>query len=131
MVRMRLARMFRWGLIKSRSAAEIAFEGLLNEMNIEFVPQAIFLNRSTFYIVDFYLKRPHDLIIEIDGSNHKQKKRNARDLEQTAFFRSVGKSCLRFSDEDVFHGLSEVRKRLQRELKIAGPESLEPAPEAS
>ena len=114
LVQIRIARRFRWGLIKSRSDAERTFENLLKEMNLPYIQQAIFLDPSTFFIVDFFVKRPHHLAIEIDGANHRQtKSRIARDAEQAAYFQKAGLKLIRFTNDEVFDRLVAVRTRLE------------------
>ena len=127
---MRLARRFRWGLIKSRSEAEHAFENLLKEMKLPYIQQAIFLDRSTFFIVDFLIKHPYHLAIEIDGTNHRRKKtRVARDLEQEAYFEKTGLTLIRFTNDEVFNLPAAVRARLESLFsagKLCGGRSLPP-----
>ncbi len=113
---MRLARRFRWGLLKSRSHAELAFEDLLKEMNLRFTSQAIFLDRSTFFIVDFFIKFPHHLAVEIDGSNHGKKKRAWRDAAQKAYFERSEYRLLRFTDTQVLNHMALVKTCLQNQL---------------
>ena len=115
---MRLARRYRWGLIKSRSEAECVFENLLKEMKLPYIQQAIFLDRSTFFIVDFLIKRPYHLAVEIDGTNHRQKKtRAARDLKQETYFERIGLKLIRFTNDEVFNNPASVRARLEEKTK--------------
>lgn len=122
-LRMRLARRFRAGLIKSRSKAEMVFETLLKEMGIRFTRQAIFLTPSRFLITDFLIQAPRRLVIEIDGSNHGRKKRKARDSAEEAFLTRANERLIRFKDEDVLTDPGAVRERLFRELSLAGSET--------
>lgn len=110
LVQMKIARRFRWGLMKSRPQTEIIFESLLTELNLKFVPQAIFLDENTFYIVDFWLKPPHSLVIEIDGINHESKKKQiARDKEQKLFFENKNLKLLRINNQDILESPEKIR----------------------
>ncbi len=112
-VRMKIARKFRGGLIKSRSKAEEIFESLLQELGLACIRQAIFLNKKTFYIVDFYLKPPHRIVIEIDGPEHTLKKAILRrDREEEFFFRGKEIRVLRFEDERILNALDETKREL-------------------
>ena len=130
-VQMRIARRFRWGLIKSRSKAELDFENILKELELDFIRQAIFLNSRTFFIVDFFIKFPHNVVVEVDGKNHIRKARNARDREQDEYFRSARYTAkavphaicgklLRFQDEEILNEPEKVKARLVRELIHGG-----------
>lgn len=117
---MRVARRFRGGLIKSRSEAEKAFEELLKMMRIHFVRQAIFLDSSRFFIVDFLIKGRRRLAVEIDGLNHRNKKKQqTRDRLREQCFQKLKQPLIRFSNEEVLSDPDSVRDRLATELGLA------------
>ena len=113
MVRMRIARQFRKGLLKSRPDVELRFEALLTELSVKFVRQAIFIDFPKFYIVDFYIQSPKRLVVEIDGPHHRtKKKKRMRDLQQDAYFESKQMRLVRFSNEEIASHFESVRNRL-------------------
>ena len=52
------------------------------------------------YIVDFYCASAK-LVIEIDGSQHYEKKEQAYDAQRSAYLESLGLRVLRYSNADI------------------------------
>lgn len=65
------------------------------------------------YIVDFACLE-HKLIIEVDGSQHAEQKR--QDAERTAWLQSVGCRVIRFWDHEVLTELESVKEAIWRSL---------------
>lgn len=73
---------FRRDLIKKQTQAEKRFKALLNHLGVDYAFQEIFYFSTTFYIVDFYLKR-YNIVIEIDGEYHNTREVKLRDRQRT------------------------------------------------
>jgi very-short-patch-repair endonuclease len=67
-------------LLKNRTTSELAVEKLLLQAGFRAISQKGFLTTRSFIIADFYLPKPHKLIIEVDGSSHDRKQH--KDLER-------------------------------------------------
>jgi very-short-patch-repair endonuclease len=115
-IKMRLIRKYRAGLIKEKTRAEAACEDILKRLEISFISQAGFLSPKSFYIVDFYIKYPYKLIVEINGTNHTQRKRSIYDKEKIGYLKKCGFRILRFSDEDVLNRKKKVECQLKNYL---------------
>jgi very-short-patch-repair endonuclease len=64
------------------------------------------------FIVDFYAVSLK-LAIEVDGRLHQTEQAKKYDARRTAYFRKNGITVLRFTNEDVYHRISEVIERLK------------------
>jgi len=112
-VRMRIARRFRWGLIKSSPPAEQAFRSLLAERNASYIHQAIFLDERSFFIVDFLIKTPSRFAVEIDGEEHEKRPSRAdRDFRKSLFFKKRNLTLVRFTNYQVLEEMDKVRTAL-------------------
>ena len=70
------------------------------------------------YIVDFYAPQSN-LVIELDGSQHLDKKIKERDQARTVFLRDQGLTVIRFDDRQV---LTEMDAVLEMILShVSGP----------
>ncbi len=61
------------------------------------------------YIVDFYCAR-HNLVIELDGSQHYETEASNKDIVRDNYLKSLGLTVLRYSNLDVdknFRGVCE------------------------
>lgn len=65
----KVATKFAKALIKKSTPAEVRFRKLLKDANIVAKQSKIINTKTSFYIIDFYIK-PHKLCIEIDGEYH-------------------------------------------------------------
>jgi leucyl-tRNA synthetase len=61
------------------------------------------------YIVDFLIPQKR-LIIEIDGSYHKELENRAKDILRDAYFKKIYLNVLRFTNEDIENNLNNVIK---------------------
>ena len=64
------------------------------------------------YVADFLCKEL-SLIIEVDGITHSDAERIAHDNERQQLLEQAGFTTLRFSDEEVLHGIHGVKERLE------------------
>jgi very-short-patch-repair endonuclease len=111
-IKARLIRRYRSGLIKRRTHAEAVFEDILRSLGLDFILQAGILSAKSFYIVDFYIKSPYKLIIEIDDDNHKRAKRRIYDRKKFSYLRKSGFRLLKFTNEMVLNQESKVKRQL-------------------
>ena len=66
-------------------------------------------------IVDFFCYEAR-LIIEVDGSVHDDSYQSERDEGRTQFFKDLGLKVIRFRNEEIFENVSDVIKKLKKEL---------------
>ncbi|KPK43050.1 MAG: hypothetical protein AMJ78_00015 [Omnitrophica WOR_2 bacterium SM23_29] len=111
-IKARFLRRFRGGLIKKRTKAERVFEDILKKLGLDFIPQAGFLSPKSFYIVDFYIKSPYKLIVEIDGENHRTNKNYIYDKKKISYFRRCGFRVLKFLNDNVLNDKEKVQRQL-------------------
>lgn len=116
----RLLRIYRRGLIKHMTPAETCFEQILKKLKLTYMPQAGFFTEDSFYIVDFYLKYPHKLVVEINGADHKEKSRSQRDRDKLLYFERCGYRVLVFSNEQVLECPQEVETALLVKIENKG-----------
>jgi very-short-patch-repair endonuclease len=67
------------------------------------------------YIVDFYAPAV-DLVIEVDGSQHMEKRQAQRDAERDKYLRSLGLGLLRFSSREVLKETEAVVEVIYRTM---------------
>lgn len=78
---------------------EKLFEDILKTYKVKYIPQKGFIAECyVCSIVDFYLPKPHKLIIEIDGEYHNPEKDSKRDW---FFLTRRGMRTLRFTNKQV------------------------------
>ena len=65
------------------------------------------------YIADFLCKEL-SLIIEVDGITHSWEGAIDKDRERQLALERAGFTVLRFSDEEVLHGINGVKEKLER-----------------
>ncbi|MBQ8466631.1 MAG: endonuclease domain-containing protein [Prevotella sp.] len=63
------------------------------------------------YIVDFVCL-PARLIIELDGGYHQIPRQQVEDAQRTEWLESKGYRVLRFTNEDLFHGIDRVLDKI-------------------
>jgi very-short-patch-repair endonuclease len=68
------------------------------------------------YILDFYCQKLK-LGIEIDGETHLGIKNEEYDKKRSKGLNQLGIKILRFWNNDIFYGLSEVEKIIETEIK--------------
>ena len=77
------------------------------------------------YIVDFYCASGN-LVVELDGSQHKQIEAMAYDKERTRVLQSLGLKVLRFDNMQVETHLDEVIAEITKHLKCI-PKTIPPS----
>ena len=75
------------------------------------------------YIVDFYCASAQ-LVIELDGSQHYDGRKNTYDAERTKYLESLDLAVLRIPDNEVFENFDGVcmfiHRMIQRRIKNPG-----------
>lgn len=82
--------------------SENLFESYLKELGLYYKKQKAFMSKlgRKFYIVDFYLPKPHKLVIEIDGLYHQDQQEY--DQERTKYLTDIRNlRVLRFTNQEV------------------------------
>lgn len=77
------------------------------------------------FIADFYC-HPLKLVIEIDGGIHMSKEQKEYDANRTAELNNWGLKVIRFSNEEIEHGISSVISQitkicLDRRYEVGSP----------
>lgn len=67
------------------------------------------------YIVDFYCPEKK-IIIEIDGSQHKENNQRVYDAQRTKYFENLGIKIIRFWDNEVDNNLEGVVLKIEEYL---------------
>jgi very-short-patch-repair endonuclease len=95
-------------------AAQIVFNVMLDDLRVLYESEAIMLNGDRFILIDAYVKSAK-LASEIDGSTHDLQTRY--DVGRDAWLlRTYGVHTVRFTNDQVFRRLWEVRERVINEL---------------
>lgn len=68
------------------------------------------------YIADFYCHKAK-LVVELDGSQHDEKRARAYDEERTRFLEAAGLRVIRFWNAEVDHDFAGVCAAIDREIK--------------
>lgn len=76
------------------------------------------------YIVDFYISSA-DLVIEIDGRQHKLPENREADKQRDDDLRMLGNVVLRYSNEDIHRRFNSVCEEIMKQLDI-GMDDLKP-----
>ena len=99
-------------LLNRKTLAEIAFERILNELDIKYEAQRVLLNVNA--IADYYV--PYlNVCFEIDGEYHQFRKE--KDRKRTKKIRRImNMGVIRFSNKDVLNNPEEVKRRINRQL---------------
>ena len=76
------------------------------------------------FIVDFYCSELK-LVVEVDGGTHLEYKDVFNDRERSKILEKLGLKILRFWNDDIINGLSEVANIIEEEIKkIKSPNPL-------
>jgi very-short-patch-repair endonuclease len=67
------------------------------------------------FIVDFYC-HPLKLVIEVDGGIHLSKEHSEYDCSRTEELEKFGIKVIRFTNEQVFNHIEEVRNEIEKEV---------------
>ena len=97
---------------------EDLFESILKEYNVRYIKQKGFVSKChTCLIADFYIPKPHKLIIEIDGGYHLT--RLHKDYGRDQFFLKERKiKTIRFTNDDVLNNKEYVKNTLSKVLRM-------------
>ena len=89
----------RQSLIDNQTHAEKLFKAKLKAINIAYEFKKIVYTKRSFYILDFYLP-DYQLVIELDGKYHEDKKQKIKDNERTEELKTLGFTKIkRFSND--------------------------------
>lgn len=100
--------------LKHPTKAEVEFETILKTFSIKYLPQKICFAHGQLRIFDFYLPKPYQLAIEIDGGYHDPRKDCYRDYK---FNQSRPRfNIIRFSNDDVLNHKDQIVKVLEQKL---------------
>ncbi len=80
------------------------------------------------YIVDFYCAR-HNLVIELDGSQHYETEASNKDIVRDNYLKSLGLTVLRYSNLDVDKNFRGVCEDILRYISPSSTASGPPSPE--
>lgn len=100
-------------------------ESFLNELLKKQFPKIRFRKQHPIgpYIADFYAHKLK-LVIEVDGSIHRNPEVLANDLEKDSFYRENELTVLRCSNEDVFNGseiiLGQIKHIVEQNFPLQG-----------
>ena len=75
-----------------------------------------------YYIVDFYCHRAK-LVIEIDGGQHFEEKKENQDVLRTRYLEDQGLHVLRFTNWEVDHQFAQVCERIEEVAELRAAES--------
>jgi len=105
-------------LKKNATKAELAFEAILKELNIKYMFQKGFIAGRSFFIVDFYIPRPHKTVFEIDGKSHNPKRQKNYDFRRTQTLKKRGIRVFRFKNKEVINKRNEVKDKISFVLDL-------------
>ncbi len=102
------------GLRKKQTKAEKIFWELVRRkkfLGLKFRRQ----HQIDRFIVDFFCASKN-LIIEIDGKIHINSEQHARDIARDQYLNELGFEILRFSNEQIFYEIENVKDEIMRTL---------------
>lgn len=106
-----VASIFRQDLAKNATNEELITRDILKANSISHKFQhVVFVNKSKFYIVDFYIPKLK-LAIELDGFHHHTPEQQEKDLQRTEALNVKGISVVRFDN-------CETRNRRKFQQKL-------------
>ncbi len=111
--------------IISNTKPEKIFKEVLNELNIEFIPQYyLFYDGQKYKIYDFYIKKKN-LLVEIDGDywhanpmffnelNKYQKSVRENDRAKNEIAKNFGYNIMRFWENDLKKNKPEIKEKIK------------------
>ncbi len=87
-----------------------------NQLGVRFKAQ----HPINIFIADFYCHK-HKLVIEVDGDIHKKQKEY--DEGRTFELEHFGIEVIRFTNEEIFHNIEEVIRKIETTLSLTAPKS--------
>lgn len=102
-------------LRRNQTKHEDIFRELLIKHHFKFEIQKPFSGLHGCYIVDFYFPRKfnRDLVVELDGVNHRSKRAIGYDKRRTAFLEKKKLIVIRYNNEDVLIKPEEIIEELK------------------
>jgi very-short-patch-repair endonuclease len=98
-------RLFKYKRKSVRTKAELIVAEVLTKLGMRYIEQKGFMTANSFVIADFYLPKPHKVVIEVDGEYHLNQK--GYDDYKDRYYRSRGFKVLRITNKEVFEGKTE------------------------
>ena len=92
--------------------AEVIFEEVLRELKVPFEPQKICKCGNNWFIVDFYIRFPYKVVIEIDGGSHDYKMAYDDKRETLITQKKPLWSIWRFTNEEILRDKDKVKSDL-------------------
>lgn len=120
-VKQKLCASRRKKLILRATKAETIFRGYLEQKGVYNIFQKGFIAGNGFYIVDFYLPKPHKICIEIDGSVHDSREQKEKDRRKDEYLKKRGFRVIRFTNEEIFTCLTKLVERTLIDYGILQP----------
>ena len=101
--------------------AEKSFENILNKLEIPFESQKIVRvdkgnskeHDYKWFIVDFYIRHPYKVVVEIDGGSHNSKIAYDDTREDLITQKKPFWSIWRFSNDEVVRNPDELKEKLR------------------
>jgi hypothetical protein len=104
--------------LQDMTRAQIAFNGILDELGVLYEAEAIILNGDRFILADVFV-RSHQVIFEIDGKAHSRQ--GKYDLGRDRWLLSVHSiRTVRFTNEQVHGQPTAIRRRVSEILGCGG-----------
>lgn len=88
--------------------AELVLMAELRKGKIKFVFQKGFISGDFYCIVDFYLPKPHKLVIEVDGGYHATPEQKRKDWARDKYLTGRGLRVVRFTNQQVLNNPKAV-----------------------
>lgn len=89
-------------LRENPTESELLFYNRLKKSGINFIFQKCFIANDYYCIVDFYLPKPHKLVIEIDGEYHNEKNQLVKDAYRDKYLTEKRRmNVIRIKNSDV------------------------------
>lgn len=117
-------------LRKNATVAEKRMKAIITDLDVAFRFQKIFQKgpgrNKPYFIVDFYIKKPYKVIVEIDGQHHYKEPQFSYDRYRTKYLEEKrGFRVVRFANKKVLNEPELVRTELsaileKRKLEYTG-----------
>lgn len=102
---------------KHQTVSEREFASILDCLGIKYIAQkGFFIGNDNFIIADFYIPKPHRVIFEIDGKNHKYTK--DYDMQRSNIINNQRRiKIFRFTNEEVLNQKNKVKEMIEFVLR--------------
>jgi hypothetical protein len=103
--------------LANRTNAEIRFCEMLDDLAVDYEPEAIIQNGDSFVLIDVLVKKPHVVAFEIDGSAHTRQKKY--DIQRDRWLANKrGIRTFRFTNKQIYKDLGFVRQTVIEVLDL-------------